>query len=517
MAGMLDIDRVIEKFPAEIRSRFDFTKATYRGALTPITGIVCPVHGEFQQYAAQLRKNGATCPKCGIERRVELRRLDPEEFVSRASKVHAGKYQYGKTAYVNMTTKVVVTCPRHGDFGISPIKLIHGGQGCPACGSVSRGHRRDILSGAAKAAQAKRKKFREMFEERARAVHGDLYDYSRHGYVAGREKVNIVCRRHGLFRQAVYHHLAGQGCPHCVTKSAPEDEIAAYLAKFTKVERRNRTIIAPKELDIYLPDHRLAIEYCGMYWHSHGDADDEKKNKLRHKAKHDMCAAAGVRLITIYETDWTNHKNAMCRFLRNAVGGTITRLMARKCDLRIVDRKEAAAFYDRFHPQGGAGSGRHYGLYWKGILVACMRFAIGNNDRGAGAKDRVWTLSRYATSVTVAGAASRLFRAFLRDEKPDQVKSFSDNRLFEGGMYGRLGFVLEQEIDPDYQVWSQKVGLRPKSHYQRRVIQKRLNEHGIDERFDHEADPRTEMEMTYLMGARRIYDCGKKRWVWRGA
>ncbi len=146
-----------------------------------------------------------------------------------------------------------------------------------------------------------------------------------------------------------------------------------------------------------------------------------------------------------------------------------------------------------------------------------MRFAIGNNDRGAGAKDRVWTLSRYATSVTVAGAASRLFRAFLRDEKPDQVKSFSDNRLFEGGMYGRLGFVLEQEIDPDYQVWSQKVGLRPKSHYQRRVIQKRLNEHGIDERFDHEADPRTEMEMTYLMGARRIYDCGKKRWVWRGA
>ncbi len=92
---MLDIDRVIEKFPAEIRSRFDFTKATYKGALTPITGIVCPVHGEFQQYAAQLRKNGATCPKCGIERRVELRRLDPEEFVSRASKVHAGKLVSG--------------------------------------------------------------------------------------------------------------------------------------------------------------------------------------------------------------------------------------------------------------------------------------------------------------------------------------------------------------------------------------------------------------------------------------
>ncbi|MDV7396358.1 hypothetical protein RZS08_33495, partial [Arthrospira platensis SPKY1] len=93
-------------------------------------------------------------------------------------------------------------------------------------------------------------------------------------------------------------------------------------------------------------------------------------------------------------------------------------------------------------------------------------------------------------------------------------KSFSDNRLFTGAMYPQLEFTLDADIAPDYQVWSPKLGLRPKSHYQRRMLQQRLRDHGLDEVFDADTDPRTEAEITYLMGARRLYDCGKKRWVW---
>jgi len=147
-------------------------------------------------------------------------------------------------------------------------------------------------------------------------------------------------------------------------------------------------------------------------------------------------------------------------------------------------------------------------------MVACMRFTLGGNDRGRGAKNREWTLSRYATRLSVAGAASRLFKAFVKEERPESVKSFSDNRLFSGGMYEQLGFELVEDVGPDYQVWSPKIGLRPKPHYQRRVLPKRLEEHGVEESFDPKTDPRTEAQMTYLMGAGRIYDCGKKRWVW---
>jgi hypothetical protein len=114
----------------------------------------------------------------------------------------------------------------------------------------------------------------------------------------------------------------------------------------------------------------------------------------------------------------------------------------------------------------------------------------------------------------VAGAASRLFKAFVKDQNPDKVKSFSDNRYFGGGMYQQLGFVLEEELPEDYQVWSPRLGLLPKPHYQRRVLPKRIAEHGKDIQFDPATDPRTEADITYAIGARRMYDCGKKRWVW---
>lgn len=142
-----------------------------------------------------------------------------------------------------------------------------------------------------------------------------------------------------------------------------------------------------------------------------------------------------------------------------------------------------------------------------------MRFALGANDRGSNS-NRVWTLARFATRVNVLGGASKLFNAFVKDEQPEVIKSFSDNRYFSGGMYTQLGFVMDLESQPDYQVWSKKIGLKPKTYYQRRVIQKRLNDHDVDEKYDHNTDIRTEKEMTYLMGAGRIYDCGKKRWVW---
>jgi hypothetical protein len=298
-------------------------------------------------------------------------------------------------------------------------------------------------------------------------------------------------------------------------KSAPEEAIYRLMTVFTSAVPRDQTILAPKELDIYLPDRQLAVEYCGEYYHSAGDQDSEPKMATKHIGKHIACAKQGIRLITIYESEWKERQYAIKRLLRNAIGKSRGKLMARKCELRKVPTPDARAFYEKYHPQGGAGNGEHYGLYWKGKLVACMRFVLGANDRGAVAlKKRTWTLGRYATRVTVAGAASRLFKAFVQEVNPPEVKSFSDNRYFAGGMYAQLGFTLEEESAADYSVWHPKLGLLPKSAWQRRNIPVRAKELGVDSMFDSEDDPRTERDMTYLLGGRRIYDCGKKRWLW---
>lgn len=511
------ITEVMAKFPEEVKSRYDFTHAVYHGALERITGIVCREHGEFSQYPAQLRKNGSGCPSCGGEVRAAKRRATPEEVISQAVERHKGFYTYERAVYVNNRTKFIVTCPIHGDFSVAPNNHISGGKGCPECGALKRGHRLTSPKEVARRiADAKLDAHAARFAQDARAVHGDLYDYSEVVYLGRKKPVTILCKKHGAFKQAPGHHISrAHGCPECSHhRSKGEAAIAKFMSIFARIEERNRQAIAPKELDIYAPDVGVAVEYCGEYWHAASSVDEERKDRTRHLEKHKACENAGIRLLTIYESEWNARPNVIKRLIRNTLGKGRGRLMARKCDLREVPAGEAQAFFEAYHPQGGNGYGMHYGLYHGEKLVACMRFAFGTNDRGAN-QNRMWTLTRYATRVSVVGGASRLFNAFVEEHKPESVKSFSDNRYFTGGMYEKLGFVLEEETEPDYQVYHPKTGLLPKTAWQRRKIPARIRDIGVEDSFDPERDQRSERDMTYILGAQRLFDCGKKRWVWR--
>lgn len=480
----------------------------YKGSGIPIK-ILCNTHGVFVQTPNAHVSQKQGCPTCALNAQANRQMLPPQEVVGRFVAVHGAKYLYDKVNYAGAHRKVCIVCPAHGDFWQTP-QSHWKGRGCPQC--------------AGKQQQAyntrRNAHVQANFEALARAVHGAVFDYSGVEYVHNQQRLSFRCAIHNRpVTQTARDHLDGYNpCPQCNhMRSSGEDAVFRFLSNLTTAEQRNRTVLKPKELDIYLPEAKIAVEYCGEFWHSHGDAEDERKNKLKHFQKYADCKAQGIRLITLYETEWKEHNYAVRRLLRNAVGKSKGKLMARKCELRKVTTQEARPFYDRYHPQGGSGHGEHYALFWKGKMVACMRFVHGANDRGAGAAKRVWTLGRYATRINVAGAASRLFKAFVQEYNPPVVKSFSDNRFFEGGMYEQLGFTLEADVAPDYQVWHPKLGTKPKPHYQRRAIPIRIVEIGSSEIFDPETDPRTEAQITYALGARRLYDCGKKRWVWTPA
>lgn len=207
---------VLAKFPSEVLERYDFSQSAYHGALARMTGVVCREHGEFSQYPAQLRKNGAGCPACGDLVRRANRRSPRDEVIAAAIARHAGVYSYDRAAYVNNSTKFTVTCPFHGDFSISPNNHVSGGRGCPECGALKRGHRKDVSSAARKTADTKIAQFAAKFIEDARAVHGDAYDYGKVEYAGQQAKVTIVCPEHGPFEQTAEHHVKrAQGCPEC--------------------------------------------------------------------------------------------------------------------------------------------------------------------------------------------------------------------------------------------------------------------------------------------------------------
>jgi hypothetical protein len=105
--------------------KFDYSKVEYLNNRTKVE-IICPMHGSFFQTPNNhLRNRG--CFKCS-----KIKKLLPNEFINRAKIVHNDKYDYSKTIYVNHKTKVIITCPLHGDF-IQNTNHHLRGNGCSYC------------------------------------------------------------------------------------------------------------------------------------------------------------------------------------------------------------------------------------------------------------------------------------------------------------------------------------------------------------------------------------------------
>ncbi|GAB3843718.1 hypothetical protein GCM10028822_00190 [Hymenobacter terrigena] len=72
------------------------------------------------------------------------------------------------------------------------------------------------------------------FIAKAKAVHGDRYDYRQVAYAGCLQKVRIICSTHGLFEQAAHSHLQGIGCRQCAhaqARIARKDTTESFVQK----------------------------------------------------------------------------------------------------------------------------------------------------------------------------------------------------------------------------------------------------------------------------------------------
>ena len=122
--------------------------------------------------------------------------LTQEQFLQKAKAVHGDKYDFSKAVYTVGNNKVCVICPTHGEFLIAARNLLSGA-GCRACARAPKYNT-------------------ESFIAKAQKIHGDTYDYSLVKYTRMKDKVDIICKKHGVFsQQAVKHILRKHGCPIC--------------------------------------------------------------------------------------------------------------------------------------------------------------------------------------------------------------------------------------------------------------------------------------------------------------
>lgn len=119
-----------------------------------------------------------------------------EGFITNSQAIHANKYSYEKSVYINNHTKVTITCPIHGDFEQTPNAHTQG-KGCSTCYQESKFYTQ------------------EQFIERASQVHKNKYTYENTVYTGGDAIISITCPIHGNFEQRAKVHLHGRGCTKC--------------------------------------------------------------------------------------------------------------------------------------------------------------------------------------------------------------------------------------------------------------------------------------------------------------
>ena len=97
-----------------------------------------------------------------------------------------------------------------------------------------------------------------------------------------------------------------------------EEEIANIVSIFYNGAciRNNRSVLNGKELDLYYPEKKIAIEFNGAYWHS-----TEIKPDGYHYNKYIMCKQCGILLVSIFENVWLSHKIEIVDYLHDLFDG----------------------------------------------------------------------------------------------------------------------------------------------------------------------------------------------------
>lgn len=262
------------------------------------------------------------------------------------------------------------------------------------------------------------------------------------------------------------------------------------------VHTNNRAIISPLELDIVLPEKKLAIEVNGLFWHS-----VERKGVGYHKHKLTAAAQAGYGLLQFWDTEVTDKLEIVQSIIKTRLNLS-NRLHARSLLLGDVTVEKARDFLNENHIQGDTT--RHsvrYGLYTANSeLVALMTF--GRHPKYQ------WELVRFCAkrNLSVVGGASRLFKAFVERTHAQRCVSYCDQRLFTGNLYINLGFELTHTSRPNYfYVHPSKYCLESRLKYQKHKLKDVLSV------FDPQQTEQTNMKMN---GFYRVEDCGHKVFVW---
>lgn len=127
---LLTTEIFVERAKLVHNNKYSYDKTNYVNYQTNVI-ITCPIHGDFEQTPANHLK-GEGCYYCGRDKTSNSKRVILEESIQKANNIHNNYYDYSKVKFDKTIDKVIIICPKHGEFE----QIWHNhlrGEGCPKC------------------------------------------------------------------------------------------------------------------------------------------------------------------------------------------------------------------------------------------------------------------------------------------------------------------------------------------------------------------------------------------------
>lgn len=310
-------------------------------------------------------------------------------------------------------------------------------------------------------------------------------------------------------------HMDGGRIPRCLNcypylsgTSLDEKEIVNYLKAILPseiiIKEKCWDILKNRELDIYIPEKKIAIEFNGLYWHSEIGGN---KDRYYHYNKYNECLQQGIRLLQIFEDEWIYKSDIVKNRILHIISQSSERIYARKCKLVELTPKDTANFLNKYHIQGNIPSKQKVGLLYNDRLVSVMTFSIPRICMGRKNEEGNYELLRMASSCNVIGGPSKMFSYFINKYNPKHIVTYADMRWNTGNVYKKMGMIEDGITEPNY--WYFKPGQPIRYHrfnFRKNVLPVKL------QTFDPQL---TEWENMQLNGYDRIWDCGNNKYIWK--
>jgi hypothetical protein len=456
--------------------------------------IICPIHGKFEQLLNS-HANGNGCRKCGDEITGKQKLKGLSHYKQQANKIHNNTYDYSLWKNNIKTTHIVkIVCPIHGKF--EQILNSHlCGRGCNQCKSIKYKHTCENKYGVSHIKQ------KNIPLQTLHKINNYEWMYSNH--ITQKRSPAEIAHKLNLSPTTIHNRLDKLGIEKkYYYRSSCEKEIEQFLLNLIpnlKICLNVRNIIS-QELDIYLPDYNLAIEYNGLYWHS-----EKHKAKDYHLQKTVMCEEQNIRLIHIFEDEWRDSKQKCIDTITHLLGYSKQGTFARHTHINEISWKSAKEFLNKYHLLNAGSPGNYrIGAFDKdNKLIGVMVFGQQNNESSD--NDSV-ELRRFVTNKkNNPGLGSKMFKYAITRKQYKKIIAFVDRRWFTGLVKTYIGFKLLYPTEPALW-WTDGT-----NRYHRRFQTKKqlITEH---KQF---TENMTKVKMLSDLGIFRIYDSGKLKLEWK--